>query len=177
MTATSTRSNGLQQRVAEALEKNPKRMTSQLARDLAAPEAEIIRALPAGRVTELDPTQWEPIIRSFEPLGMLHVICNTGCVTLECFGQFSHFSRTGEYFNVQNKTLDMHIRYEQIDAIFAIEKPSHTDGQNTLSIQFYDRNGNSAFKVFFNFGKRVESERVEAFQRLRREFAVDPAKH
>jgi len=173
-TTTTARTDpaDLRQRIAEVLEKSPRRMTSQLARDLGAPEAEVIRAMSRDKATELDPAKWERIIRDFEPLGMMHVICNSGCVTLECFGQFSHFSTVGEYFNVQNKSLDMHIRYKELASIFAIEKPSHMDGQPTLSIQFYDRDGRSAFKVFFNFGKKVEPERVEAFERMCREYAL-----
>jgi len=170
---TTATTDDLKQRIAEVLERSPRRMTSQIARDLGAPEADVIRAMSRDKVTELDPAEWERIIRDFEPLGMLHVICNSGCVTLECFGQFSHFSTHGEYFNVQNKSLDMHIRHEQIGSIFAIEKPSHMDGEPTLSIQFYDRDGHSAFKVFFNFGGKVKPERGEAFERFKERYALD----
>ena len=172
---TSRLTDTLRNRIGAILEKSPRRMTSQLARDLNAPEADVIRAMSRDKVTELDPSKWEQIIRAFEPLGMLHVICNSGCVTLECFGQFSHFSTVGEYFNVQNKSLDMHIRYERIASIFAIEKPSHMDGEPTLSIQFYDQEGRSAFKVFFNFGQKVKPERVEAFERFCQEYALPEA--
>lgn len=172
MTTATTQTTDLKSRIATVLEKTPRRMTSQIARDLAAPEADVIRAMARDKVTELDPSRWEQIIRDFEPLGMMHVICNSGCVTLEAFGQFSHFSTVGEYFNVQNRTLDMHIRYEQIASIFAIEKPSHMDGQPTLSIQFYDRNGDSAFKVFFNFGSKVKEERLDAFETIKQQYAL-----
>ncbi len=168
-TATAT---DLKQRIADVLEKQPRRMTSQIARDIGAPEAEVIRAMTRDKATELDPARWEQIIRDFEPLGQVHVIVNSPSVTLESFGQFSHFSTMGEYFNVQNKSLDMHIRHGQLASIFAIEKPSHMDGQPTLSIQFYDANGHSAFKVFFNFGNKVKPERVEAFERICREYAL-----
>ena len=161
----------LKTRLKAALEKTPRRMTSQLARDLDVPEAEILRTM-ADQVTELDAARWEELIRAFEPLGMLHVICNSSCVTLEAFGQFSHFSTFGEYFNVQNKSLDMHIRHAQLKQIFAVEKPSHMDGQPTLSIQFYDADGNSAFKVFFNFGGKAEPQRIAAFNELREKFAI-----
>jgi len=175
MTTTTTQTPDLAQRIADVLADRPRRMTSQIARDLGAPEAEVIRAMARDKVTELDPAQWERIIRDFEPLGKLHVICNSGCVTLECFGQFSHFSTVGEYFNVQNKSLDMHIRYKELASIFAIEKPSHMDGQPTTSIQFYDRAGQSAFKVFFNFGKQVKPERLEAFNRMCETYALGSA--
>ena len=173
MTTVSTNEPQLKQRIADVLAEQPRRMTSQIARDLDVPEADVIRAMSRDKVTELDPSKWEQIIRDFEPLDKMHVICSSGAVTLESFGQFSHFSTVGEYFNVQNSTLDMHIRYKQLASIFAIEKPSHMDGQPTLSIQFYDRHGSSAFKVFFNFGDKVKEGRVEAFQRICERYALN----
>jgi len=41
-------------RIRAAVEKNPRKMTLQLARDLGVPEIEVIRAFPADRVMELD---------------------------------------------------------------------------------------------------------------------------
>jgi putative heme iron utilization protein len=41
-------------RIRAAVEKNPRKMTLQLARDLGVPEVEIIRAFPPDRVMELD---------------------------------------------------------------------------------------------------------------------------
>ena len=40
---------------------------------------------------------------------------------------------------------------------FALEKPSHMSGLRTQSVQFYDRLGASAFKVFFTFGSTEPS--------------------
>ena len=59
---------------------------------------------------ELDSTRWEEIIRSFEEFGNVHVIVSNGATTLEAFGQFGKFSNTDGFFNVQSKSLDMHIR-------------------------------------------------------------------
>ncbi len=161
-------------RVQEALRKNPGMMTLQLARDLGVPEVEVIRALPSERVVELDPSRWEEILRALEGIAKVHVIVSNGCVTSEVIGQFGGFSTWGEFFNVQSKTLDMHIRWPQLAAIFAVEKPGHMDGVNTLSIQFYDRSGAAAFKVFLTFGgKAPPPERHQQFTQLRDQFRLD----
>jgi putative hemin transport protein len=147
-----TRSNGneLKARVADALHKDPRAMTMVMARDLRVPEADVVRAFPDDRVTELriGGEQTLDLIRSLESLGRVHVIAtNAGC-TLESYGRFGGFSLTGPYFNVQTDTLDMHIRHESLAAAFALIKPSHQDGQTTYSVQFFDREGRAAFKVF-----------------------------
>ena len=160
-------------RVAEAMAKNPGAMTLQLARDLGLPEAEVVRALPDGRAVELDAGCWEEIIRAFEPLGQMHVIVSNGAATIEAVGQFGGFSTWGEFFNVQTKSLDMHIRWPQLGSVFAVDKRSHmNDEVTTLSVQFFDRAGQAAFKVFLNFGGKPTAERREQFAVLKGRFGA-----
>lgn len=166
-------SSDIRQRVAEALEREPNAMTVIIARQLGVPEVEVIRALPEDRVTELDASRAIDLIKAFEALEMVHVITNNGVVTLEAFGQFGKFSTMGPYFNVQTKTLDMHIMADGLAAVFAVEKPSHMDGVNTLSFQFFKPDGHSAFKVFLTFGRKAPSqERVDQFNELRERFRL-----
>jgi len=99
------------ERIREAFNINSSKMTVQLARELGVPEVEVIRALPDNLSVELDIAQWVPLLRAFEDLEMVHVICTNRALTLESFGQFSNFSTWGDYFNVQSRTLDMHLRF------------------------------------------------------------------
>jgi putative heme iron utilization protein len=161
------------QRIQAAVEAHPRKMTLQLARDLGVPEVEVIRAFPPQRVTELDIGRWEELLHSFEALGSVRVIVSNGCATAELEGQFGGFTKTGPFFNVQTPSLDMHIRWEELGAAFAVEKPSHMNGVSTLSIQFYDRAGAAAFKVFLNFGEAVSPLRAEQFAQLREQFRRD----
>ena len=160
-------------RIRAAFERNPRKMTLQLCRELGVCEEAVIRALPELMATELDAARFEELLRALEALGPVHVIVTNGAVTLESFGQFGNFSTFGEYFNVQTKTLDMHIRPATIGAAFAVEKPGHMDGVNTLSFQFYDRAGAAAFKVFLTFGGSApKPERVAQFNDLRERFRL-----
>ena len=157
-----------QERIRAAVEQAPAKMTMQIARDLGVPEAEVIRCLPDGRAVELDAARWEPLLHDLEGFGKVHVIVTNGAATLESVGQFGNFSTWGEFFNVQTKTLDMHIRWPNLGAIFAVEKPSHMSGLNTLSFQFYDKTGQAAFKVFLTFGSSApEAGLVERFHTIR----------
>jgi putative hemin transport protein len=163
-------STDLAERLRQALDREPGAMTMQLARDLGVPEAEVLRALPGGRAVELDVGRWEELLRGLEPHGPLHVIVSNGAATLEAVGQFGGFSTWGDFFNVQTKTLDLHVRYKNLGAAFAVEKPSHMNGVPTLSLQFYDTEGAAALKVFFNFGGAPSAERAAHFAALREQF-------
>jgi putative heme iron utilization protein len=76
----------------------------------------------------------------------------------------------GEFFNVQTAGLDMHIRWQELGAVFAVEKPGHLDGAPTQSLQFFDRAGHAAFKVFLHFAGRSVPERAAKFAALREQF-------
>jgi putative hemin transport protein len=171
-----TTTNGvpnLAERVRAALADNPGAMTLQLAREHGVPEAEVIRVLPPERAVELDVARWQELLERLPALGQVHVIVSNGAATLESVGTFGGFSTWGEFFNVQTKSLDMHIRWPNLGAVFAVEKPSHMTGINTLSIQFFDRAGASAFKVFLTFGSKAPTaEQAAQFARLRDDFKM-----
>jgi putative hemin transport protein len=156
--------------IRAAVEKNPRKMTLQLARDLGVPEVEVIRAFPTDRVVELDIARWEDLLRSLEAFGAVRVLVSNGAATIEVDGQFGGFSTAGEFFNVQTDSLDMHIRWQQLAAAFAVEKPGHMDGTATRSFQFFDQNGAAALKVFLNFGGPIPPEREAKFIELRSKF-------
>src|SRR6202521_6383392 len=164
---SSMNTNEVADRIRAAVEKNPRKMTLQLARDLGVAEVEVIRAFPADRVAELDIARWEELLRSFEALCSVRVLVSNGAATIEVDGQFGGFSTAGEFFNVQTESLDMHIRWQQLAAAFAVEKPGHMDGTATRSFQFFDQAGAAAFKVFLNFGGPIPPEREALFNELR----------
>jgi putative hemin transport protein len=156
------------QHLRERLEQAPAQMTLQLAAELGVPEVEIIRHMPKERVVELDIGRWQEIFAALPGFGTVHVIVSNGAATLEAEGEFGGFSTWGEFFNVQSATLDMHIRYRNLAAAFAVEKPSHMTGVSTLSVQFYDGEGNCALKVFPAFGNRAAPPEVrQHFEALR----------
>lgn len=164
------------QRIEAELSRNPGKMTLQIARDLNVPEAEVIRAFPPQRVQEMEAAQWEEILRALAGFGKVHVIVSNAGATVEVNGEFGNFSTWGEFFNVQSKTLDMHIRFKEIASIFAVEKPSHMDGVNTLSVQFFDQVGAAMFKVFLSFGaSSPKPETAARFTELRGQFCRDGA--
>jgi putative hemin transport protein len=157
-------------RIRAAVEKNPRKMTLQLARDLGVPEVDVIRAFPADRVMELEIARWEELLRGLEVFGSVRVLVSNGATTIEADGQFGGFSTAGEFFNVQTDSLDLHIRWQQLAAAFAVEKPGHMDGTATRSFQFFDQAGAAAFKVFLNFGGAISPEREAMFIQLRGRF-------
>lgn len=159
------------QAIREAYNQDRSQMTLMLAHQLKIQEVEILRALQGDTAHEFDATRWEEIIRDFEALGNVTVIVSNGATTIEAFGQFGKFSTKDGFLNIRTDTLDMHIRGWELASVFAFKKPSHLDKHESLSVQFYDRRGNSAFKVFFNFGgSEPAPELVEKYNQFIEKF-------
>jgi putative heme iron utilization protein len=156
----------------EAVRRNPRRMTPDLAREFGVPEVEVIRALPDGRAVELDVARWEQLFRAFEALGSVWVLVSSGAATVEVLGRFGGFGGVGEFFNVRTESLDLHVRWRELAAAFAVEKPGHMGGPTTYSVQFFDRSGAAALKVFVNFGEPAPAESVRLFGQLRERFRL-----
>lgn len=160
--------------IRRAFDSDRKQMVLLLARQLGVAELEVVRAMPSELITQLDFPRWEEIVRSFEPLGDVHVVVSNGATTLECVGRFGKFSTTQGFFNVQTPTLDMHIRIAGLASVYALKKPSHTDGKDALSFQFFDTQGNAAFKVFLTFGGKDPSpERLAQYTDIIERFKVE----
>lgn len=162
------------QAIRAAYDQDRKQMVLLLAMQLGVPEREVVEAMPAELARELDFAQWEEIIRSFEGLGEVHVIVSNAGATLEAVGYFGKFSKSQGFFNVQTDTIDMHIRIAGLASVYALRKPSHTDGKEALSFQFFDPRGNAAFKVFLTFGgKDPAPERLAQYEEIIQRFALD----
>jgi putative hemin transport protein len=158
--------------IRAALAADPMEMTLQLSKRLGVPEADVIRELPDGRAVELDVSRWEELFHALAECGQVHVIVSNATATCEVTGTFGGFSTWGEFFNVQTSSLDLHIRFARIASIWAIEKPSHTDGTRTLSVQLYDTDGAAAMKVFLVFAGKPSEKRLGQFAAIKERFIL-----
>jgi len=73
--------NDVTERIRAAVEKNPRKMTLQMARDLGVPEVEVIRAFPADRVMELDIARWQELLENFRSCPAMFAVLSSYFVT------------------------------------------------------------------------------------------------
>lgn len=163
----------IRRRVTEYFGAHPNAMTLSVARDLDVPEAEVVANLPDDRSASLDPAAFEQIMKRCALVDNVHVIVSNTSVTMESTGTLGGFSKSGDFFNVQSDDIDMHIRSNRIARAFAVRKPSHMSGVETLSVQFFDPAGDSSFKVFFTFGQKTAApETRKIWESLKSDFGV-----
>ncbi len=169
-TVSQTHDANVAARVRDYFERHPRAMTMVAARKLALPEADLLRHMPGDGAVTLDAARLLEMVERLADFGPVHVIVSNGATTVEVKGTFGGFSQGGGFFNVQTDTLDMHLRAEKLGAAFAVRKPAHVNGVETLSVQFYDHQGASAFKVFLTFGDQPLDDVRAAWESFRDTF-------
>jgi putative hemin transport protein len=149
-------------------------MTMMAARKFGVPEEKVVEALVGHwPIVRLRDGAFRDLMDALPDLGTLRVFVRSRAAVIESVGRFGGYSETGPFFNVQTDTLDMHILFEEIGPIYAVEKQGHDSNNVTHSFQFFDRQGDAAFKAFlWEDFPRVPARLVEAFQALARRLAA-----
>ncbi|CAN5752517.1 hypothetical protein BH23PLA1_BH23PLA1_05300 [soil metagenome] len=151
---------------------DPSRMTMMAARKFEVPEQEVVEALVGHwPITRLRPGTFPAILEDFQALGPMRVFVRSKAAIMEAVGQFGGLSESGPFLNVQTETLDMHILKDQVARAYAIEKIGHDSTINTYSFQFFDPDGNAAFKAFLWDGyPDLPAPLIEQFHTLARAY-------
>ena len=173
MDATPAISSALVERIRAYFREDRSRMTMMAARKFEVPEQRVVETLIGDLpIVRLRGDAFRELMEALPALGTMRVFVRSRAAVIEAVGTFGGFSETGPFFNVQTNTLDMHILHAEISAIFAVEKWGHDTTITTHSFQFFDHEGNAAFKAFLweNFPE-IPADRIEAFHRLAKQFS------
>jgi putative hemin transport protein len=152
---------------------DPSRMTMMAARKFAVPEQSVVETL-CGEwpIEKLRDGVFHELMESLPTLGLMRVFVRSRAAVIESVGTFGGFSESGPFFNVQTETLDMHILHQEIASIYAVRKIGHDSSFVTHSFQFFDRQGDAAFKAFlWEDFPNVPPATIEAFLELARRFS------
>jgi putative hemin transport protein len=144
------------------------RMTMMAARKFGVSERVVVDAL-VGQwpIVKLVDGCFRALIEEFPGLGLMRVFVRSRAAVIESVGVFGGFSEAGPFFNVQTDTLDMHILHDEVASIYSVEKIGHDSTFKTHSFQFFDHQGDAAFKAFlWEDYPSVPAHRIEAFHAL-----------
>lgn len=149
------------------------KMTMMAARKFGVPERTVVDALVGHwPIVRLREGIFQALMESLPELGLMRVFVRSKAAVMESVGTFGGFSEAGPFFNVQTDTLDMHIFYDQIAAVYAVEKIGHDSTFTTHSFQFFDKDGDAAFKAFlWEDYPNVPPEKIARFHELARRFS------
>lgn len=160
-----------EEEIREWFRKDPSRMTMVASRHFEVPEGEVINALiKEWPITALAAESFEDIMNALKAVGLVRIFVRSRAAVMECDGNLGEakFSKSGPFFNVDGGGLDMHIMPAEIRSVYAVEKKSHMNPEDhTYSLQFFDKQGDSALKIFLwqDFPKTPKAA-VDAYREI-----------
>lgn len=151
------------QRVREILADKPGTMVEQVAREAGVSALTVLRALPAGDVTELPGERFEDVWKELASWGEILFLIHNQDLVLEVEGRLPVGSFGHGYYNIHGDSpIGGHLRAENCKAICLVDRAAST--RRACSVQFFNGAGEAMFKVFV---RRDEARQMRADQLAR----------
>lgn len=162
----------IQDNVQATLQKDPNFMPAFLAKKLGIPEAVVITALPQERRSFVAASHFESIWQEVQTWEKITFIVNSPGAIVEYKGKLPKGNFGHGYFNLMEKDhpLGGHLLIEKLASICFLDKQLF--GLKSLSLQFYDGEGNQMFGIYAGREKKEILPAVKsAWWKLRESFS------
>lgn len=163
-------------RLAARLAANADGVIEALAREHGVTTLEATRMLPAANCRWAPAAAFADIFAALTQWGDVLFLVHTPNVILECAGPVPPGSSARGYFNLSGKgPIGGHLKADRCAAIAFVRRPFM--GLDSCSIQFFDLDGESMFKIFVRrqADRSLDPDQVEAFDALAQRFAAAAA--
>ncbi|MGG7073256.1 heme utilization cystosolic carrier protein HutX [Campylobacter sp. 9BO] len=160
----------MKEKVKALLAANPKITLAKIGEELGlAREIEVIENLPASHCKEVGGDKFEEILNDIGTWGEVLFIKNTPAFIIEFKTNIPSGKKMQGYYNFNHKESKFggHLKFEEIDRIFFVSQTFM--GLLSLSVQFYDKEGNNIFKLSVGRDAKMKllPEQVEKFDSLK----------
>lgn len=149
--------------IKEMLPQHAGKATSMIARELGVTELEVVRALSPVAATEVAPAAFDAIMAEVPGWGPITFLVQNESVILEVKGELPTGSHGQGFYNLKHgaSPIGGHIRAGDVRAVFFVTQPFM--GMESVSIQFYNGQGNAMCKLFLS---RTDDRTIRPDQRL-----------
>jgi putative heme utilization carrier protein HutX len=145
--------------------------TIMAAREMKVSEREVLKAIP-DEAFETSASHFEEIMKEMTEWGEMTIIVTNGSVIFEVKSSVPKGSFGRGFYNLHEKgnCVGGHLMAESFDSIFFVDRPFM--GQESLSIQIYDKDGNASIKFYLgrDENRKIKQEQKEKFLELRKRF-------
>ena len=165
---TEPRTTAAHDLVRKALAENPGGILEATASQHGLSLQDTIECLPASMWKRISGAHFVDVLQDISQWGSVTVISHTKDVILEVEGPLPTGSLGHGFYNLAGGcALSGHLRADNCKAIVFLRRPFM--GKETLSVQFFNADGEAMFKVFVGRDEKRElkQDQVEKFRALR----------
>jgi heme iron utilization protein len=155
-------------KIRAALAAKPDGVLEAIARQENVPLRAVLSELPAGEATFIEGTRFDDIWSELSSWGEVLFLIHTKDIVAEIEGSLPAGTHGHGYFNIHGDSpIGGHIKAENCKEIFLIDRAFH--GRRSCSVQFFNGEGESMFKVFVRRDKErnLLAEQLEKFEALK----------
>lgn len=150
------------------LAEKPDGVVETLAREVGVPTQVALEALPAEARIFIGADRFVDVWDEVRRWGEVLFIVHSADIVLECVGRLPAGSFAQGFFNIHGDSpIGGHIRASNCAAIYLVDRLFH--GRRSCSIQFFNREGESMFKIFVQRDKErnLDSAQLRLFEALK----------
>ncbi|CAG0984998.1 Intracellular heme transport protein HutX [Myxococcaceae bacterium] len=169
MTLSETPPSASLDALREQLARNPGVILESIAEKHGVPLRTVVDCLPDEMRTEVPGRHFVAVLDEVKDWGPVTVIVHTHDGIFEFGGPLPPGSEGRGFYNLEGKTgFGGHLRANRCDTIVFLRRPFM--GKQTVSLQFFNAEGGSMFKVFLGRDEKGElrSDQIERFDALER---------
>ena len=152
--------------IRAALDETPHAALEDIARKAGTTPLAVLDALPGGEVVSFPGSLLPQVMEDIAGWGEITFLVNTPTVILEVKAALGHGEIGKGMFNLHDKPIGGHIRYEECDRVAFVRRKLF--GMETRSVQFYARDGSCMFKVYLgrDEARALKPEQIAAMDAL-----------
>jgi heme iron utilization protein len=154
--------------LAERLAANADGVVEHIAREYGVSPLTVLQHMPREHCKLVPSARFEEVMAALTHWGDVLLIVHTADIVLECRGRIPPGSSSRGYFNIHGDSpIGGHIKAENCATIAFVSRPFM--GRRSLSIQFFNGEGEAMFKVFVarDRNRELNPEQVILFEALR----------
>lgn len=151
-----------------SLAEKPDGVLESVAEAHGVPLRTVVEALPRHERVFVPGERFFEIWEALRGLGEVLFLVHTKSLVLECVGTLPEGSLGRGWFNIHGDSpIGGHIKAQDCRAIYLVDRAFH--GRRSCSVQFFDAQGASLFKIFVRRGpdRALLPEPLAAFEALR----------
>jgi putative heme utilization carrier protein HutX len=157
----------------ERLAKNPDGIVERIAREYGVSTLAVVESLPPAHRTMIKGELFADVMKELESWGEILFIVHTPDIVLECAGSIPPGTFGRGYYNIHGDSpIGGHIRAEACSRIVFLSRPFM--GRQSMSIQFFNGDGEAMFKVFVrrDENRELKADQVAKFEAMRARYGA-----
>jgi len=157
--------DALSERLRSYLTSHPEAQIAGVAKEFHVTEGKVLAAVEGELSTRLKEFELFELAEEMASWGRVRLVVRNGVAVSEMLGSLEGVRLSQGWLTVENDHFHLHLKADEIKEVYLLSKKGHRRERASYSVQFLDRSGAAALKVFL-LETAEGSPQVAGFKKL-----------